>query len=60
MVCAVHVGNIKSFICPTNAQTNCFKSVELIKTFKIKALAATRFGLHKPSSGSPRSVRRQS
>jgi len=40
--------------------TNYFKIVKLIKTFKITTLAPTCFGLHKPSSGSSRSVFRQS
>ena len=57
--CTVHVGNIKSFICPINAHTNYSKIVELLKTFKI-TLAPTCFGLHKPSSGNSQSLLRQS
>ena len=30
----MHVDNIKSFICPTNANTNYSKIVELLKTLK--------------------------
>jgi len=55
----VNVDNIKSFIHPTNAHTNYFITVKLLKTFKVKTLAATCFGLHKPSSGRSRSVLRQ-
>jgi len=31
--CTVHVDNIKSFICPTNAHTDYLKSVKTIKSF---------------------------
>ena len=57
--CTVHVDYIKSLICPTNAQTNYFKNVKLLETFKITTLAATCFGLHKTSSGRSRSALRQ-
>jgi len=30
----VHVHNIKSFICPTNAHTIYFKIIKPLKTFK--------------------------
>ena len=30
----VHVDNINSFICPTNAHTNYFKIMKLLKSFK--------------------------
>ena len=36
--CTVHVDNIKSFICPTNAHTNYSKIVELLKTFNVGAV----------------------
>ena len=35
------------------------KFVEILKTFKTTIIAATCFGLHKPSSGSSQSVLRQ-
>ena len=57
--CTVHVDNIKSFICPTDAHTNYSKIVELLKTFKTTIIAQTCFGLHKPSSGSSQSVLRK-
>jgi len=50
--CTVHVDNIKSFICPTNAHINYSKIVELLKTFKTTIIGPTCFGLHKPSPGS--------
>jgi len=43
-----------SFV-PTNAH-NYYKIVKLLKSFKIVIVAATCFGLHKPSSGSPQPV----
>ena len=49
------VGNFcshKYFIYPTNAHTNYFKTIKLLKTFKITTLAPTCFGLDEPSSGS--------
>jgi len=55
----VHVDSIKSFICPTNAH-NYYKIVKQLKSFKIIIVAPTRFGLHKPSSGSSQPVFRQS
>ena len=55
--CIVHVDNIKSYICPTNAHINYSKIIELLTT---TVIAATCFGLHKPSSGSSQSVFRQS
>jgi len=58
--CTMHVDNIKSFICPTNANTNYSKTAELLKTSKSKIIAPTCFGLHKPSSGSSQSVLHQS
>jgi len=58
--CTVHFDTNKSLTCPTNAQTNYLKIVKLLKTFKIITLAATCFGLHKPSSGSLQSVLRRS
>jgi len=44
----VHVDNIKSFICPTNAHINYSKIVELLKTFKTTIISPTCFGLRKP------------
>jgi len=41
----------QSFICPTNANTNYSKIVELLNTFITTIIASTCFGLHKPSSG---------
>jgi len=32
-------------------QTNCYKIVKQLKSFKIIIVAPTCFGLHKPSSG---------
>jgi len=49
--CKVHVDNIKSFISPTSAHTNYFKTFKLLKTYKSTTIAPTCFGLHKPSSG---------
>jgi len=40
--------------------TNYYKIVKLLKSFKIIIVAATCFGLHKPSSGSSQPVLRQS
>ena len=40
--------------------TNYYKIVKQLKSFKIITVAATRFGLHKPSSGSSQPVLRQS
>ena len=45
--------------CPTNAH-NYYKIVKLLKSFKIIAVVATCFGLHKPSLGSFQPVLRQS
>jgi hypothetical protein len=42
---------IKSFICPTNANTDYFKTVKLLKISKTTIISATCCGLHKPSSG---------
>jgi len=42
----MHVDNIKSFICPTNAHTNYFKSVKLLKTFTITTLGPTFFSVY--------------
>ena len=39
---------------------NYSKIVELLKSFKTTVIVPTRFGLHKPSSGSSQSVLRQS
>jgi len=39
---------------------NYYKIVKLLKSFKIIIVAPTFFGLHKPSSGSPQPVFRQS
>jgi len=50
---------ILSYFCPTNAH-NSYNIVKLLKSFKIKIVAPTCFGLHKPSPGSPQPVRRQS
>jgi len=55
----LHGSLIKSFICPTNAHSY-YKIVKLLKSFKIIIVAPTCFGLHKPSSGSSRSVLRYS
>ena len=44
--------SVKSFICPTKANTNYSKIIELLKTFKTKIIAPPCFGLHKQSSGS--------
>ena len=41
-------------------RTNYYKIVKLLKSFKIKIVAPTCFGLHKPSSGSSQPVLRQS
>jgi len=46
----VHVDNIKSFICPTNAHTNYSKIIELLAAFKTTIIDPRCFGLHKPSS----------
>jgi hypothetical protein len=40
--------------------TNYYKIVKQLKSFKIIIVAATCFGLHKPSSGSSQPVLRQS
>jgi len=32
--CTVHIDNIKSSICPTNAHTDYFKTIKMLKTFK--------------------------
>ena len=42
----MHLDVIKSFICPTNAQLNCFKILKFTLRFTINAL--TCFGLTKP------------
>ena len=55
--CAVHVDNIKSFICPTNAH-NSYKTVKLWKSYKNIIVAPTCFGLHKLSSGRSQPVLR--
>ena len=47
---------LKSFICPTNAQLNCFKMLKFTLRFTINA--STCFGLTKPSSGNLQSVLR--
>jgi len=47
---------IKSFVCPTNAQLNCFKMLKFTLRFTMNA--PTCFGLTKPSSGSLQSVLR--
>ena len=53
--CSMHFDVIKSFICPTNAQLNCFKMLKLTVRFVINA--PTCFGLKKkPLSGSLQSV----
>jgi hypothetical protein len=49
---------IKSYICPINAQLNCFKMLKFTLRFTINA--PTCLGLTKPSSGSLQSVLRQS
>jgi len=54
--CTVHVGGIKSFICPTNAHKLFYKIVKQLKSFKIIIVAPTCFGLHKPSSVSSQTV----
>jgi len=51
---------VKFFICPTDAHISYFKTIKLLKTFKITTLGPTCFGLHKPSPGSSQSVLRQS
>jgi len=48
--------DIKSFICPTNAQLNCFKMLKFTVRFTINA--PTCFCLTEPSSGSLQSVLR--
>jgi len=40
--------------------TNYYKIVKLLKSFKIITVVPSRFGLHKPSSGSSQPVLRQS
>jgi len=40
--------------------TNYYKIVKQLKSFKIKIVAPTCFGLHKPSSGSSQPVPRSS
>ena len=40
--------------------TNYYKTVKLLKSFKIVTVAPKFFGLHKPSSGSSQPVLRQS
>jgi len=58
--CTMHVDNIKSYICPTNAH-NSYKVVKLLKkSFEIVIVAPTCFGLHKPSSGNSQPVLRWS
>ena len=53
----MHVDNIKSLICPNN-EHNSYKIVKLLKSLQIIIVAATCFGLHKPSSGSSQPVLR--
>ena len=54
--CTVHFDVINYFICPNNAQLNCFKFLKFTLRFAINASAC--FGLTKPSSGSLQSVLR--
>jgi len=42
----MHVDNIKSFICPTNAHINYSKIIELLKTFKTTIIAPTFCTVH--------------
>jgi len=50
----VYFDVIKSFICPTNAQLNCFKMLNF--TLKNTVNAPTCFGLTETSTGSLRRV----
>jgi hypothetical protein len=54
--CTVYFDVIKSFICPNNAQLNCFEFLKFTLKFTINA--HTYFGLTKPSSESLKSVLR--
>ena len=49
--CTVHFDVIKSFICPTNAQLNCFKMLKFTIRFAINA--PTWFGLTRLSCRLP-------
>jgi hypothetical protein len=55
-VCLYGPGDIKSFICPTNAKLNCFNMLQF--TLKCTVNALKSFGLTKPLSGSLQSVLR--
>ena len=54
-VCTVHVGNIKSFIFPTNAHKSILKLLNYAK-FLMAIIAPMYFSLHKPSLRSSQSV----
>jgi len=56
--CTVHVDNIKFFICSTNTH-NSYKTVKLLKSFKIIIVAPACFSSYKPSSASSQPVLRQ-
>ena len=55
--CTLHVDNISSFFFQL-MHTNCYKTMKLLKSFKIIIVAPACFGLHQPSSGSSQRVLR--
>ena len=59
--CTVHVELMElSPVYVQLIQTNYYKIVKLLKSFKLTTVAPTCFGLHKPSAGSSQPALRQS